>query len=317
MPTTISGRQTSVIRYGDKHAEFAGISEVNQGHPYASEAAIVWYQGARDLRFVRVVNLNTCRNRAGSILLTTPGRVVGYAQLGPEAKPDAATGRFLRRVFYVLAEDAALQNGGKPPSNAVDPQRIAPRLYMERMTSEQPRTQQAQHDSDGLDQVDIDTLLEGDLASAADTGIDAKANAAAQQKLQQEAESSDYGYLDPIGGGDPVPLRKDKLTIGRSSRSDIVLAFKNISARHCELTLKSGYWFVEDKNSTNGVKINGHKIEPETSRRLDPGAKISIGKHFYTIQYSPDALGADGIPPAEETSREFLGVSLLNRIGLG
>jgi len=315
-----TARRTFAIQHGDSRENVADLSQVGESHPYAQESAIVWYEDVRNLRFVRVVNLDTCRHRDGSLVLPTPGRVIGYAQLEPTAKPNAETGRFLRRVFYVLAEDAPLQADGKLPSNAVDPRRIGPRLFMERMANaKQPANdaKSAQGDACGLNQVDIDTLLEGDLVSAgADTGIDAEANAASQQTPAQQNSASDFGYLDPVGGGDVVRLLKDRLSVGRSSRSDIVLAFKNVSARHCELSLDSGYWFIEDKGSTNGVKINDRKIEAETRRRLDPGSKVSIGKHHYTIQYSPAELGSDGVPPAEEVSREFMGVSLLNRIGL-
>ena len=55
-----------------------------------------------------------------------------------------------------------------------------------------------------------------------------------------------YGQMTPCGGGDPIPLMKDRLTIGRRAECDIQLRFANVSGQHCRLTLEYGYWFVRD-----------------------------------------------------------------------
>ncbi len=69
-----------------------------------------------------------------------------------------------------------------------------------------------------------------------------------------------YGELVPLGGGDPIPLLKKKLLVGRRESCDIVLRFPNVSAEHCWLTLNGGYWYVTDRNSRNGVKVKGSRI---------------------------------------------------------
>ena len=65
------------------------------------------------------------------------------------------------------------------------------------------------------------------------------------------------GELMPVGGGDPIPLLKPNLVIGRRESSDIVLRFPNVSGSHCELVLDGGYWTVRDLGSSNGIKVNG------------------------------------------------------------
>lgn len=45
------------------------------------------------------------------------------------------------------------------------------------------------------------------------------------------------GILKPVGGGDPVPLTKETLKIGRRPSCDICLDFERISGKHCELLL--------------------------------------------------------------------------------
>jgi adenylate cyclase len=87
-----------------------------------------------------------------------------------------------------------------------------------------------------------------------------------------------------------------------------------VSGQHCQLTLESGYWFVQDNNSQNGTKVNGSRV---VRKRLDPGDLLSMAKHKYTIRYSPAENGATGPPPSDEQDLEsVLSKSLLDRAGL-
>ena len=80
-----------------------------------------------------------------------------------------------------------------------------------------------------------------------------------------------YGELIPVGGGDPIPLLKKNLLVGRRESCDIVLRFPNVSAHHCQLHVNGGYWYVKDLKSRNGVKVNGTRV---TEKRLDPGDEL-------------------------------------------
>jgi adenylate cyclase len=123
-----------------------------------------------------------------------------------------------------------------------------------------------------------------------------------------------YGELEPVGGGDNIPLLRPVLTVGRRESCDIVLRFSNVSGQHCQLTLENGYWFIQDMNSQNGTKVNGSRI---VRKRLDPGDLLSMAKHKYTIRYSPAENGATGPPPSDEQDLEsVLSKSLLDRAGL-
>ncbi len=122
-----------------------------------------------------------------------------------------------------------------------------------------------------------------------------------------------YGELLPVGGGDPIPLLKKNLLVGRRESCDIVLRFSNVSAHHCQLTVIGGYWHVRDMNSRNGVKVNGVRV---TEKRVDPGDVLSIAKHKYELKYSPVDLGAVGPPPPDVPEADIFGSSLLERAGL-
>jgi hypothetical protein len=122
-----------------------------------------------------------------------------------------------------------------------------------------------------------------------------------------------YGELVPVGGGDPIPLFKQCLLIGRRESCDIVLRFANVSAHHCRLTVTGGYWYVRDLKSRNGVKVNGARV---LQKRVDPGDVLSVAKHGYTLKYVPADLGAVGPPPPEVAEADIFGKSLLERAGL-
>jgi adenylate cyclase len=126
-----------------------------------------------------------------------------------------------------------------------------------------------------------------------------------------------YGELIPVGGGDPIPLLKMRLLVGRRESCDIVLRFANVSAHHCELFISQGYWHIKDLGSTNGVKVNGVRTPEHV---IEPNDTVRISKHEYTLRYDPKALGAVGPPPVSELEQkkqdEIFGKSLLERAGL-
>jgi pSer/pThr/pTyr-binding forkhead associated (FHA) protein len=125
-----------------------------------------------------------------------------------------------------------------------------------------------------------------------------------------------FGELVPVGGGDPIPLLKKTLLIGRRESCDIVLRFSNVSAHHCQLTVDRGYWHVRDLQSRNGIKVNGIRIAVNTNKLIEPGDILSVAKHKYNVQYSPVDLGAVGPPPSEAPNADVFGKSLLERAGL-
>jgi adenylate cyclase len=122
-----------------------------------------------------------------------------------------------------------------------------------------------------------------------------------------------YGELIPVGGGDPIPLLKQTLLIGRRESCDIVLRFANVSAHHCKLYVKGGYWYVADENSRNGTKVNGVRVD---EKRIDPGDVLAVARHKYEFRYDPSDLGAVGPPPIEDATSDVFRKSLLERAGL-
>jgi len=81
------------------------------------------------------------------------------------------------------------------------------------------------------------------------------------------------GELVPLGGGDPIPLLKPRLMVGRRDSCDIILSFPNVSSHHTELEFLGGYWQARNLSSSNGTKVNGERID---ERFLQPGDTILI-----------------------------------------
>jgi pSer/pThr/pTyr-binding forkhead associated (FHA) protein len=119
-----------------------------------------------------------------------------------------------------------------------------------------------------------------------------------------------HGELVPVGGGDPIPLIREKMTIGRRESCDIPLRFPNVSGLHAELSFRSGYWHIRDKGSTNGIKVNGVRCQ---EKYLHPGDEITIAKRRFTISYELQA-GRKALEEMED--EDVLSVPLLEKAGL-
>ncbi len=100
-------------------------------------------------------------------------------------------------------------------------------------------------------------------------------------------QKNTFGIMKPLGGGDPVPLLKTELTVGRRPSCDIILDFENVSGKHCKLRYINQVWHVRDLGSTNGTSINGAPLASEHS--IMPDDELAIASHIYTIDYEPGA----------------------------
>jgi adenylate cyclase len=121
------------------------------------------------------------------------------------------------------------------------------------------------------------------------------------------------GELVPLGGGDNIPLLRPTMTVGRRESCDIPLPFPNISGIHCELTFRDGYWSIKDLNSTNGVKVNGLRVQ---DRPLKPGDEIGIAKRRFTIQYTLTPEAQHQLEALLTEDENIFGKSLLEKAGL-
>ena len=104
-----------------------------------------------------------------------------------------------------------------------------------------------------------------------------------------------------------VQLSKERMTLGRHPRNDIVLDDPAASGEHAAIVTILDDSFLEDLHSTNGTFVNGHRI----------------GKHFLQHQ---DAIGmaryaltfvADGIRPLAAAQPVLAELAILNGSNAG
>lgn len=74
---------------------------------------------------------------------------------------------------------------------------------------------------------------------------------------------------------------KDNISIGRSPSNDLVLQAAKISRQHAAINKYKDQYLVIDLKSSNGVYVNGRKVDEHA---LEEGDEISIGGYRMTFQ---------------------------------
>lgn len=70
-----------------------------------------------------------------------------------------------------------------------------------------------------------------------------------------------------------------EITIGRLNDNTIVLDGDKVSRHHCRCYIENGKYYIVDTKSTNGVFLDGKKIDGEAE--FVPTSKITIGNHEF------------------------------------
>src|SRR5260370_4876162 len=65
------------------------------------------------------------------------------------------------------------------------------------------------------------------------------------------------------------------MVIGRAAEADIILNHREISRRHCQLTLETSSWAIEDLGSQRGTMVNSVRISEKTPLKF--GDQIILG----------------------------------------
>jgi hypothetical protein len=92
-----------------------------------------------------------------------------------------------------------------------------------------------------------------------------------------------------------IPVDCDILVVGRHAECDVRIDSIRVSRRHCCMTKKNGELTVRDLGSTNGIRINGKRVQ---SGRVRPGDELSIAHFRFRLE------GAQGfeLPPEDSAS---------------
>ncbi len=87
--------------------------------------------------------------------------------------------------------------------------------------------------------------------------------------------------LVALDGGTDIPLDRSMMVVGRHPLCDVRLDSPRISRHHCCMTRDEADLIVRDLGSTNGIRVNGERVE---RGRLRPGDELSIAHIRYRLE---------------------------------
>jgi FHA domain len=89
-----------------------------------------------------------------------------------------------------------------------------------------------------------------------------------------------------------VPLKRERMTIGRRADNDICLPNLAVSGEHAAVVTILADSFLEDLGSTNGTLVNGAPISKHFLRDSD---QIDVGRHILVFCVDEDTVLAPGV----------------------
>ncbi|MCI0342909.1 MAG: FHA domain-containing protein [Planctomycetales bacterium] len=89
-----------------------------------------------------------------------------------------------------------------------------------------------------------------------------------------------------------LPALPDRISIGRTPNTDIVIPDAGISKLHAYLTwgAKPRELTVEDANSRNGTFVNEKRLAPLEPSRIRDGEILQLGRNVRAVLLFPEAL---------------------------
>jgi pSer/pThr/pTyr-binding forkhead associated (FHA) protein len=89
-----------------------------------------------------------------------------------------------------------------------------------------------------------------------------------------------------IDEGPDITLDRTMIVVGRHPNCDARLNSLRVSRHHCCLAREDDQVMVRDLGSTNGIRINGMRVETGTLR---PGDELSIAHIRYRLEGEDDS----------------------------
>ena len=109
-----------------------------------------------------------------------------------------------------------------------------------------------------------------------------------QAEAAQAASRTGIGRLVVLEspGGEPPVGRVLQIgpitTLGRDLNSTVYVDDEFASGNHAALTFRGRSWYVEDRGSTNGTWVNGHRIARPVA--LTYGDEVSVGRVRFRLE---------------------------------
>jgi hypothetical protein len=134
-------------------------------------------------------------------------------------------------------------------------------------------TRMAQHGRSGGDEEPL-----GDLPSGATMIYKPRTQPTEEVSLEELGVEREVGVL--TWAGQRRILDKSRAVLGRSRDADVQIEDPNVSRRHAEVVQQGSTWWVIDVGSTNGVEVDGRRVQ---RAKLDDGTSFVIGETTVTF----------------------------------
>jgi hypothetical protein len=105
-----------------------------------------------------------------------------------------------------------------------------------------------------------------------------------QLRARDEASSVPPAWLTLLRPtrGQPMRLERQTVRLGRNLSNEIVVNDPKVSRFHAQIRYENGQFVVYDVSSTNGVRINGVRVQRPVPLR--PNDTLGVGSHEFIFQ---------------------------------
>ena len=114
------------------------------------------------------------------------------------------------------------------------------------------------------------------------------------------APSEPIAYFESFEGAQHA-VYQVPASVGKNNANDVVIDRQFVSRKHAVLTHKNGYFYIADANSSNGVTVNGKKIQVPT--KLESGTRIGFGPYETVFRVIVDGKTVSNQPADIEKTR--------------
>jgi FHA domain-containing protein len=147
-------------------------------------------------------------------------------------------------------------------------------------------------------EVEIETALSPVLEPVTGPGIDAGTRVFEVPVVRAPAITLDI--REPGRAARRVPMTGAPMRIGRAPECELVLSDNRVSRRHARLAARDGVLILTDLGSTNGTRVNGHRV---TEVVLGAGDRVQIGETSLVVGTADAADAAEPQPVAGDQAR--------------
>jgi predicted component of type VI protein secretion system len=96
--------------------------------------------------------------------------------------------------------------------------------------------------------------------------------------------------VQPDGSKRPVPIKKERVVIGRKPEATIRIPVPAVSREHCEVRVEDGKVLLKDLGSSNGTYVNRERVQES---QLAPGDLVAVGPAVFCIVIDGKPLDVD------------------------